>query len=62
MIKFIYETPESHLPFTAVSGCTIEVEDERSLDEMLSAYVDFLRAIGFGIPVGAYLQIAEDEV
>ena len=62
MIKLTYETPESHLPYTAVASCTVEIEDERSLDEMLQAYADFLRAIGYNIPIGAYVQITEDEV
>ena len=62
MIKLIYETPESHLPYTAMASCTVELDDERSLDEMLEAYASFLRAIGYQIPIGAYVQITEDEV
>jgi hypothetical protein len=62
MIKLIYETPESHKEFTGMYSCEIEIQDEASLDEMLDSYAAFLRAIGYQIPLGAYVQITEDEV
>ena len=43
-------------------SCEIEIQDEASLDEMLDSYAAFLRAIGYSIPIGAYVQITEDEV
>jgi hypothetical protein len=62
MIKLIYETPESHKEFTGMHSCEIEIQDEASLEEMLDSYAAFLRAIGYQIPIGAYVQITEDEV
>jgi len=32
------------------------------IDCEFNAYIDFLRAIGYQIPIGAYVQITEDEV
>ena len=62
MIKLVYETPDIHKQYTGMHSCEIEIEDEASLDEMLDSYAAFLRAIGYNIPIGAYLQINEDEV
>jgi len=47
MIKLVYERPEIHAPFSAVNSFTMDIEDERSLDEMLDAYKDFLLAMGY---------------
>ena len=62
MIKLVYETPEIHKEFTGMHSCEIEIVEEASLDEVLDSYAAFLRAIGYGIPIGAYLQVVEDEV
>ena len=62
MIKLLYETPDFHKPFTAVVSCEMEICDEASLDDMLEAYASFLRAIGYQVPLGACLQIDEDDV
>jgi hypothetical protein len=45
----IHNRPEEHAPYTAVKSIVMEVEDERSLDEMLDAYKGFLLASGYGI-------------
>lgn len=62
MIKLVYETPDIHKQYTGMHSCEIEIVAEASLDEMLDSYAAFLRAIGYNIPIGAYLQISEDEV
>jgi hypothetical protein len=62
MIKLLYETPDFHTKFTAIASCEMEIRDEASLDEMLDAYASFLRALGYVVPHGAYLQVIEDEV
>ena len=49
MIKLIYERPEMHAPYSAVSNFEMTIDDERSLSEMLEAYKEFLLALGFGI-------------
>ena len=49
MIKLIYERPEMHAPYSAVSSFEMTIDDERSLDEMLQAYKEFLLALGFGV-------------
>lgn len=62
MIKLLYETPNFHKEFTAIASCEMEIRDEASLDEMLEAYASFLRAIGYQVPLGACLQIDENDV
>jgi len=47
MIKFVYETPESHKEFTGVKSIVMETQDEATLTEMLEAYESFLHAIGY---------------
>lgn len=62
MIKLLYETPDFHTEFTGITGFEMEIRDESTLDEMLDAYASFLRALGYIVPPGAYLQVNEDEV
>lgn len=49
MIKLIYERPDIHVDYSAVSKVEMTIDDERSLDEMLEAYREFLNATGFNI-------------
>lgn len=49
MIKFIYKRPEIHSPYSAVNKVEMVLDDEASLPQMLEAYKEFLRSIGFGI-------------
>lgn len=49
MIKLVYERPEIHAEFSAVKSIVVELEDERTLDEYLNAYKEFLLSMGFYI-------------
>ena len=61
MIRFVYDRPEIHDPFSAVKRVDFHIDDEASLDEMLDAYRDFLRAVGYGIEPGQYIDIVSDD-
>ncbi len=61
MITFKWECPDHHKEYTKARIVTHTVEDEATLDEMLEAYVDFLKGVGYSIPQFGYLQIASDE-
>ena len=47
--KLIYERPEIHTPYSAVSKIEMTLDDECSVDEMLQAYKEFLLATGYNI-------------
>ena len=58
MHKFIYEND--------YDGCeprkiTIEVGSDANLTEMLETFADYLKACGFSIPIGDYLDFVNDE-
>lgn len=48
-IKFIFERPELHSPYSAVNKVEMTLDDEASLDNMLVAYREFLLSIGYHI-------------
>ena len=50
MIKLIYERPEIHSPYSAVNKVEMTLGDEANLNEMLSAYREFLLSIGYTVP------------
>ena len=61
MIKLIYERPEIHSPYSAVNKVEMTLGDEANLNEMLSAYREFLLSIGYTVP--GELDVVEiDEV
>lgn len=62
MITLKWECPEFHREFTAARAVTHEIADEASLDEMLDAYSDFLKGIGYQVPENSCLQFSEDGV
>lgn len=57
---FYYERPEEHAPYSAVKSITMEVEDERNLNEMLEAYKEFLNACGYRVT--GDLDVIEDDL
>ena len=50
-VKLVYERPEIHRVYNAIKSITVEVDDERTLDEMQEAFDNFLKAMGFHIPL-----------
>ena len=61
MIKFIYERPDMHAPYSAVNRVEMFVEDERNLDEYCAAFTEFLNSIGFNLHGGQMEYIKEDD-
>ena len=61
MIRFVYDRPDIHAPFSAMKRVDFHIDDEASLDDMLDAYRDFLRAVGYGIEPGQYIDIVSDD-
>ena len=51
-----------HEQYTAVRTVTHVIADGSSLDEMLDAYTDFLKGIGYQVPENSCLQFSEDGV
>ena len=49
MYKLIHTTPDIHKEYTAVEDVTITISDEASLDEMMQAFRQFLRATGYNV-------------
>lgn len=45
----MYHRPEEHAPYSAIESLEVEINDERSLDEMLQAFKQFLQACGYVI-------------
>jgi hypothetical protein len=61
MIRFVYDRPDIHAPFSAMKRVDFHIDDEASLDDMLDVYRDFLRAVGYGIEPGQYIDIVSDD-
>lgn len=59
MFRLINERDEIHIPFTAVRRIEFEISSEASLDEMLTAYREFLLASGYS--VDGTLDVVNDE-
>ena len=51
MIKLIYERRDIHEPYSAVKSVVFELDDAYTKDDMYEAYDDFLRAIGYHVPI-----------
>lgn len=49
MIRFVYDRPNIHDPFSAVKKVDFYVDDEATITEMYEAFDDFLRAIGYNV-------------
>jgi hypothetical protein len=60
MIKLINDRPEMHDPHTAVKRLEMVIDDERTLDEMLDAYKDFLLAMGYLVNGNIVVEPYED--
>lgn len=61
MIKFINTTCDKHKPYTAVESIEMNIADESSLPDILEAFEGFLKASGYYIPEGSYIDIVQDE-
>ena len=61
MIKFINTTCDEHKPYTAVESIQMNIADESSLPDILEAFESFLKASGYHIPEGSYIDIVQDE-
>ena len=46
-VKLVYEQEKMHEPYSCVNNVVMELRSEASLDEMLQAYGEFLRALGY---------------
>ena len=49
MYKFAYERPDMHAEYSAVKSVVMEVDDEAGVDEMLTAFKEFLSGTGYPI-------------
>jgi len=61
MITLKWECPEFHQEFTAARTIVHEIADEASRDEMLDAYVDFLKGIGYNVPEFSHLEFIDEK-
>jgi hypothetical protein len=61
MIKFTNTTSDQHKPYTAVENIEMTISDEASLPDLLEAFEGFLRASGYSIPSGSYIDIVQDD-
>lgn len=61
MIKFINTTCNEHKPYTAIESIEMNIADESSLPDILEAFEGFLKASGYHIPEGSYINIVQDE-
>jgi len=61
MIKFINTTNPEHMAYTAVESIEMTISDESSLPDVLEAFEGFLKASGYHIADGSYLDIVEDQ-
>ena len=61
MIKFINDTCDEHKPYTAVESIEMTIAEEASLPDILEAFEGFLKASGYYIPEGSYINIVQDE-
>lgn len=57
MIKFISTTEEHQKPYTAVESIEMKVGEEVSLPDLLEAFEGFLKACGYHIPEGSYIDV-----
>ena len=61
MFRLINERDAIHIPFTPVRRIEFEISSEASLDEMLTAYREFLLACGYSVD-GELDVVSDDEV
>ena len=59
MIKLINEISDVYSQYTAIRNIEITISEEASLDEMLDAYAQFLRACGYAFD--GQLEVVDDE-
>lgn len=59
MIKLICETDPAHAEYTAIKNIEMTLTPEATLDEMLEAYTNFLRACGYTINYDQVLDFVE---
>ena len=59
MIKLVNEISDVYSQYTAIRNIEITISEEASLDEMLDAYAQFLRACGYTFD--GRLEVVDDE-
>ena len=59
MIKLVNEISDVYSQYTAIRNIEITISEEASLDEMLDAYAQFLRACGYNFD--GRLEVVDDE-
>jgi hypothetical protein len=59
MFRLINERDDMHHKYTVVNRIEMEIDSEASLDEMLTAYREFLLASGYS--VDGELDVVNDE-
>ena len=59
-VRLIYEQEKMHEPYSCVKSVVMELAPEASLDEMLDAYVEFLKVLGYGIDGQIILEKSEN--
>jgi hypothetical protein len=59
MIKLINERDDMHHKYTVVNRIEMEIDSEATLDEMLTAYREFLLACGY--QVNGELAVVDDD-
>jgi len=61
MIKFINTTDDTHKEFTAVENIEFTLHQDATLVEMVEAFTSFLKASGYHIPNGEYLDFVPED-
>ena len=61
MIKFINTTDGTHKEFTAVENIEFTLHQDATLVEMVEAFTSFLKASGYHIPNGEYLDFVPED-
>jgi hypothetical protein len=59
MVRLINERDDMHHKYTVVNRIEMEVDSEATLDEMLTAYREFLLACGY--QVNGELAVVDDD-
>ena len=59
MVRLIQERDDMHHKYTVVNRIEMEIDSEATLDEMLSAYREFLLACGY--QVNGTLDVVDDD-
>jgi len=59
-VRLVYEQEKMHEPYSCVKNVVMELAPEATLSEMLDAYGEFLKALGYGIDGHIILEKSEN--